>query len=207
MSDAERADALARLSFAYGEGRLDLKEYERRCADVECAATHSDLEPLFNDLPAQGLHTHHPVAPNVASNPLAPTVPASGSTAVEMYTRGEIASARKNGQNMRLGLLGLGSVLSFGAGILLAETVAGAWGVLPVIVIPVLFILLYVMKVGPDDWYTPSPEQLRRQQLKEIQAARRLEEEQRKALRAAQRDQITGDAMDFAMRQLGRFNK
>ena len=124
-----------------------------------------------------------------------------------MYTSGEIASARKNGQNMRLGLLALGSVLSFGAGIVLAETVANAWGVLPVIVIPVLFILLYVMKVGPDDWYTPSPEQLRRQQLKEIQAARRLEEEQRKALRAAQRDQITGDAMDFAMRQLGRFNK
>nr|VDG64228.1 Domain of uncharacterised function (DUF1707) [Streptococcus thermophilus] len=195
LSDAERADALAQLTFAYGEGRLDPDEYDRRCDAATQAATHRDLEPLFRDLPAQQ-----------PSHQVQPYQPAPGQE-VEVYTRHELATARKNGQHIRLGIFGLGSILSFGGGIVLAETVAASWAALPVFIIPTLFILLYIMKVGPDSWYTPSPAQLERKRLKDMRTARLLEEERRKALRAAQRDQLTGDAMGFAQDAINRFKR
>lgn len=191
LSEAERADALAQLTYAYGEGRLDPEEYDRRCDALTRAATFGDVLPLFHDLPAVQLQQTH-----------------QHGREMELYSRQELSAARRNGQNMRLGLLGVGAVLSFAAGMLLSGTGAAVLGtVLPLVVIPTLFILLYVMKVGPDEWYTPSPAQLERQRLQELKAARRMEEEQRKALRAAQRDQLTDDAMNIAQNTLNRFKK
>lgn len=94
------------------------------------------------------------------------------------------------------------------AGTVGLTTVTGvsAWALL-LLIIPALFTVLYIMKVGPDSWYAPSPRQLERQQLKELQMARRMEGERRKAERDVIRDQLTGDAMSFAQRTLNRFNK
>ena len=198
LSDAERADALAQLTYAYGEGRLDPEEYDKRCDAATQAATHRDLEPLFRDLPtqqqSQEIETYQQYQP------------AQGQE-LDVYTRHEIATARKSGQNIRLGIFGLGTLLSLGGGIVLAETVAPLWAIMPVVIVPTLFILLYIMKVGPDSWYTPSPAQLERKRLKDMRTARRLEEERRKALRAAQRDQLTGDVMGYAQDTINRFKR
>ena len=144
LSDTDRADAFSRLTFAYGEGRLDLTEYDRRCDAVAEATTHRDLLPLFRDLPAQ----HTAGTPAVQSNK------------VEVYTRSEIEQSRASGQRTRMGIFSLGSI-----GTIALTSVAGqagypGIGALIFLIIPTLFILLYVMRVGPDSWYTPSPRQI-----------------------------------------------
>ncbi len=187
LSDLDRSEAVARLSYALGEGRLDSDEFNRRCEEVGEATTHRDLVPLFYDLP-----DHQPQHPGELE---------------QTFTRSEIERARANGKNTRFGIFSLGSLASFAAAVGLSTTTgAAAWALL-LLIIPVLFTVLYIMKAGPDSWYAPSPRQLERQQLKELQTARRMEEERRKAERGVQRDQLTGDAMDFAQRTLDRFTK
>ena len=187
LSDLDRSEAIARLSYALGEGRLNSDEFNRRCDQVGTASTHRDLMPLFHDLPDQ-----QPTRPGEVE---------------QTFTLSEIERARANGKNTRLGIFSLGSLVSI-AGTVGLTTVTGvsAWGLL-LLIIPALFTVLYIMKVGPDSWYAPSPRQLERQQLKELQMARRMEGERRKAERDVIRDQLTGDAMSFAQRTLNRFNK
>lgn len=52
IGDAERNATMERLTSAFGEGRLDLDEFEDRVASVEQAKTRTDLVPLTADLPA-----------------------------------------------------------------------------------------------------------------------------------------------------------
>lgn len=184
LSDLDRSDAVARLSYALGEGRLDSDEFNRRCEQVEEATTRRDLLPLFRDLPDQRQEI-----------------------AVQTFTRSEVDRARANGKNTRLGIFFLGSMASVAGAVgLTAVTGTSTWMLL-LLIIPTLFTLLYIMKAGPDSWYAPSPRQLERQRFRELRTARRMEEERRKAERNEQRDQLTGDAMDFAQRALRRFNK
>ncbi|GGI45078.1 hypothetical protein BCL57_000781 [Agromyces flavus] len=68
LSNAEREDAVARLSDAQIEGRLTPSEYEQRAASVRSAVTRGDLAPLFADLPE--------VAPTVSAPPAPPAPPA-----------------------------------------------------------------------------------------------------------------------------------
>lgn len=51
MSDAERHAVVEVLRRGYGEGRLDLAEFEERTAAALAARVRSDLEPLTADLP------------------------------------------------------------------------------------------------------------------------------------------------------------
>lgn len=189
LSDTDRVDAFSRLTFAYGEGRLDLAEYDRRCDAVTEATTHGDLIPLFRDLPGKNTSVE----------------PAVQSKNMQLYTREEIEQSRTSGQRTRLGIFSLGSVGTVALTAVAGQAGFPGIGALIFTLIPILFILLYVMKVGPDSWYTPSPRQLERERLREIQAERRMEEERRKALRAAKRDEITGSAMDLAQKTLDRY--
>ena len=50
-SDADRADTVARLHHALGEGRLDLAETDERVAAAYAARYRSELPPLLADLP------------------------------------------------------------------------------------------------------------------------------------------------------------
>lgn len=187
LSDLDRSEAVARLSYALGEGRLDSDEFNRRCEQVGEATTNRDLVPLFRDLPE-----HQPQQPG---------------TMEQVFTRSEIEKARANGKNTRFGIFTLGSLASIAASVgISTATGTAAWALL-LLIIPALFTVLYIMKAGPDSWYAPSPRQLERQQLKELQTARRMEEERRKAERSVQRDQLTGDAMSIAQRTLDRFTK
>lgn len=52
VSDADRAEVADRLSQHYGDGRLDQAEYNERLDQAMRAKTQSDLDGLFDDLPA-----------------------------------------------------------------------------------------------------------------------------------------------------------
>jgi len=50
LSDAERDEAIARLSEHYAAGRLDKDEFDERSDAVWTAKTRGDLAPVFADL-------------------------------------------------------------------------------------------------------------------------------------------------------------
>jgi len=51
ISDADRGEVIEVLTRAYGDGRLDLAEFEDRVAQAQNAKVRSDLSPLTEDLP------------------------------------------------------------------------------------------------------------------------------------------------------------
>jgi hypothetical protein len=51
VSDAERAEVADRLSWHYGEGRLDEEEFSQRLDQVMTATTYRDLSGMLQDLP------------------------------------------------------------------------------------------------------------------------------------------------------------
>ncbi|GAA3362659.1 MULTISPECIES: DUF1707 domain-containing protein [Saccharopolyspora] len=51
IGDAERETAIALLGEHLTSGRLDLVEYDERCARVVAARSGDDLDALFRDLP------------------------------------------------------------------------------------------------------------------------------------------------------------
>ena len=57
ISDADREQAAADLSNHYAEGRLTHDEHAERLDAVWTARTHSDLTPIFEDLPSQAVIT------------------------------------------------------------------------------------------------------------------------------------------------------
>ncbi|MFE5670175.1 DUF1707 domain-containing protein [Agromyces sp. NPDC056523] len=70
LSNAEREEAIARLSEAQIEGRLTPTEYEQRAASVRSAVTRGDLVPLFADLPE--------AAPTPSATPQPTVLPGPG---------------------------------------------------------------------------------------------------------------------------------
>ena len=108
---------------------------------------------------------------------------------------------------MRAGIFWLGAVGSFTAAVAINAPALFA-------VIPVLFILLYVMKVGPDSWYSPSLRDIERAQRRlvrakqlELEADRAFEVAQRKVERREQIDRLTGDTLNFAQESLNKFRR
>ncbi|MDY5840814.1 MAG: DUF1707 domain-containing protein [Corynebacterium camporealensis] len=194
LSDAERNDAINDLARAVGEGRLSMDEFEERSDDIMRAQTKADLVPVFRDIPTQQTNE------------------------VKLYSQGDIERARQAGRKPRLttalvGTLGLG----FGGTAVLA-TATGVGMVLGGLalftLIPILWIMLYVAKVGPDSWHTPSVRQIERAQQREIRAltaAQRAEqkaiEQQMWAERRQQAGEITGQALDMAKRKFDKWNQ
>lgn len=184
-------DAMDTLGRALGEGRLNMGEFDERCRRVAEAQVHSDLEPILADLPPQqagGAVDRQEVHPGDV-----------------FYSGREIMKARRSGRRMRAGVFWLGTVGAFG---LIALHPAF------LLLIPTLFILLYVMKVGPDSWHTPSLRQLeqqRRQEIKrrqlEIESAKAHQQAMMRAQRKDQINQLTSDALDVAQNTINRFRK
>jgi hypothetical protein len=52
ISNAERDESISTLGMHMSTGRLELDEYEERCARAAAARTRGELEALFSDLPA-----------------------------------------------------------------------------------------------------------------------------------------------------------
>ena len=194
LSDAERTDAVNDLAQALGEGRLTMDEFEERTDAVMQATTRRELADVFMDIPTKA------------------------TSELKIYSQGEVARAYQSTRKPRLaaalvGSLGLffGSIASFAA---LSGVTAALTGTGLLFLIPALWIMLYVAKVGPESWHRPSPRQIERQRMRELKAAGAEERAQMRALEQAQwaerrrqASEITGDAMNLAKRKLEQWNQ
>ena len=194
LSDAERTDAVNDLAQALGEGRLSLDEFEERTDAVMIASTRRELAEVFMDIPTKA------------------------SSELKVYSQGEVARAFESTRKPRLatamvGSLGLffGAIASFAA---LSGVTAALTGTGLLFLVPALWILLYVAKVGPESWHRPSLRQIERQRRRELKAATAEERAQMRALEQAQwaerrrqAGEITGDAMNLAKRKLEQWNQ
>ena len=194
LSDAERTDAVNDLAQALGEGRLTMDEFEDRTDAVMQATTRRELADVFMDIPTKA------------------------SSELKIYSQGEVARAYQSTRKPRLatalvGSLGLlfGAIASFGA---LSGDTAALTGTGLLFLIPALWIMLYVAKVGPESWHRPSPRQIERQRMRELKAAGAEERAQMRALEEAQwaerrrqASETTGDAMNLAKRKLEQWNQ
>ena len=100
----------------------------------------------------------------------------------------------------------------------MSATLSSPWlllgGAVAAALIPILWILLYVAKVGPSSWHAPSVRQIEKEQLREIRALTAHERAQQKMIeekmwadRRMQAGEITGQAMDLAKRKFSEWNK
>ena len=220
IGDAERMQAMDTLGRALGEGRLTMEEFDQRCNQVAKAQTNNDLRPILADLPAVPVNPQPLGGSTVVTSsstalqprPVYQPVDLGGEGANKLYSAQEIQIARRAGQRKRAGAFWLGTFGAIGATMLFDAAALTSLANLSILIIPTLFILLYVMKVGPADWYQPSlrelekhrREAIRAQQL-ELEQAHALEIAQRKMDRKAQIDQLTGDALDVARNTVNRF--
>ncbi|MHA6600561.1 DUF1707 SHOCT-like domain-containing protein, partial [Corynebacterium coyleae] len=199
IGDQERMDAMDILGRALGEGRLDMAEFDNRCQAVAEAQTQQDLQPILGDLPTGwggGV-----VDKQVSDDAV-------------LYSQAEIMQARRSGRRTRAGVFWLGTIGSIGLVSIFGAAGSTALSGLSILLIPTLFILLYVMKVGPDSWYTPSLRQLeqqRRQEIKrrqlEIEAAQVHQQALMRAQRKDQINQMTNDALNIAQDTVNRFRR
>lgn len=196
LSDEERSAAMESLGRAFAEGRLTMDEYDERCRQIGACQHRKDLAPVFHDLP-QSVHN------SASSGP--------------MYSAQEIYEAYRSSKRTRLGIAGLTTVGTLAAAPILIATVSPAFSALYAL-IPIIFILLYVMKVGPASWYTPSPRKLERERFRELRmqqaiqsAEQRAAHQERQAQLRAQRQQLAGEltneAMGFAKRSIDKMRK
>ncbi|OHO28914.1 protein of unknown function [Corynebacterium coyleae] len=199
IGDQERMDAMDILGRALGEGRLDMAEFDNRCQAVAEAQTQQDLQPILGDLPTgRG----------------GGVVDKQVSDDAVLYSQAEIMQARRSGRRTRAGVFWLGTIGSIGLVSIFGAAGSTALSGLSLLIIPTLFILLYVMKVGPDSWYTPSLRQLeqqRRQEIKrrqlEIEAAQVHQQALMRAQRKDQINQMTNDALNIAQDTVNRFRR
>jgi Domain of unknown function (DUF1707) len=114
VSDAERAEVADRLSWHYGEGRLDEGEFSQRLDQVMTATTYRDLSGVLQDLPL-------PVA---TPRPARQDRPDSQDGRAGRAGR---AGRRSSGAGMKLALLALVAIL------LVATTHIVNWALAPVL--------------------------------------------------------------------------
>ncbi|MDY3127543.1 MAG: DUF1707 domain-containing protein [Corynebacterium sp.] len=172
LSDVERNDAMNQLARAVGEGRLTIEEFEERSDDIMAARFRRDLVPVFQDIPALPLGE------------------------VKEYSREEIERLRQRGRKPRLAtallttlFAGVAAPFFVAAGFSAnAEILGVGAGLLTMLLIPTVWIALYVLKLGPAEWHMPSVKQ--------------LERERRRAARA----ELTSEAFDLARNRISKWN-
>ncbi|AKP09510.1 Hypothetical protein Cp262_1877 [Corynebacterium pseudotuberculosis] len=162
IGDAERAQAMDDLGVHFSAGRLSFEEYDERLKQVTQAVTRSDISLLFDDLPAAR-------SPKVNDpSDFLPTTRVPEAHFPDTYSGDEIDNAYSTGRNIRGGILGLTGVTAV---TLTTLTGTGAW----IMLVPAIFILLDVMKLGPESWHAPSRNKIDRQRMKQ---ARLLQQQQ-----------------------------
>jgi Domain of unknown function (DUF1707) len=106
VSDAERTDIADRLAHHYGEGRLDITEFDERVTRAMSAKTVGDFQGLFDDLPDV---PRTPVG-TLASAVNAAGTPAAGSRA-DRGIRDRARRQRRRGRRRGLARMVLMAVL------------------------------------------------------------------------------------------------
>ncbi|MGJ4133989.1 DUF1707 SHOCT-like domain-containing protein [Corynebacterium macclintockiae] len=178
ISDVDRSNAISTLGEHFADGRLTMTEYEERVQQATAAVSEGELEQIFSDLPKLE-----------ASRELVP-----------YYSAREIDRLYRSGRNVRLGLL-LSTVIGSSALAILLNSIWEHSAIL-LLFIPAVFVMLYVMKVGPQNWYDPSPKQLERQRFRELKMQQRAQQAQWKFERKQRTHQLTSSAMKFAQKRL-----
>lgn len=209
ICDKERATAIDALSQAMSEGRLSLQEFDERSRQVAEALTYDDLSDIFKDLPQDPFTpvplSKHPLVTSALNfdlnqpGPLPPSVMPSqllspqtgtpmsaGPVEERRYTYTEVSRMHRSGLVTRLGIFGIGSVITT-CGMIMADVMFASSALVALIMsfIPILFFLLFFIKIGPASWYVPSPRQLDRQRIQELKA---LDEAHRTAVRMQKRE-------------------
>lgn len=172
LSDNDRNDAINQLARAVGEGRLSMDEFEDRSNEVMHATLGKDLVPVLKDIPA--LRNEE----------------------IKEFSRADIDKLRADGRKTRAGIALISTLLGFSIGPVLIATGTTFAGIACLVAVPIIWVLLYVMKIGPDSWHTPSIRQLERQRKREIEAQRK-----------DKWSQLSDEAFGIAQRQLSRWNK
>ena len=191
IGDAERQKAMDDLGKHFAAGRLDITEYDNRLTNVAEATMRSDLIPIFSDLPAI-TDANTPVAiPHAAGIPDEVT-----------FTSSEIEENYRSGKRIRLGITLL-AFLPFFATFHLESLISG----ITFIAFLVVFIMLYILKLGPKSWHQPSPRALARQRQRQIAQAQAMQVQamelanaqqmaQQRLLRQQRQAEITNAALE-----------
>jgi hypothetical protein len=126
IGTSEREDAVRALAEHMTAGRLDVSEYDQRCALATAAKTRAELAAIFDDLPepnpTRGLAPTGPTYPD----PITAPVPVQGSPLVE--------KARDNTKAIIIGFM----VFSFAAIITVTAILGEWWALIPAFLIVVI---------------------------------------------------------------------
>lgn len=190
IGDAERQQAMEDLGAHWAAGRLGYEDYEKRLSDVTQAQTRSDISYIFDDLPASASRNQY-------------------GALEKTYTESEIMQARAEGRRTRAGIMTITATMVLGFGIALDAPIL-------MVIIPVVFALLYLLKVGPDSWYMPSRAKLERERIRnnrlelaertrEIESRTAMQQAEMKALRKQRTQELTNTALEFTNESIKRF--
>lgn len=134
ISDAERQQALEALSIHFAAGRLDATEYDNRLMSVANSTMKSELLQLFDDLP--------PAPIEASQRFIAATQPVDE----------DALTAYRRGRNVRIAVVAL-AILSAHV----VDDIAPLMGDIFGLISFALFIMLFLMKLGPKSWHQPDP--------------------------------------------------
>ena len=193
IGDAERQKAMDDLGKHFTAGRLDITEYDNRLTNVTEATMWSDLIPIFSDLPA------------ITDTNTSAAIPhAAGIPEEAKFSRSEIEENYRSGKRIKLGIMILTFMAAVSATVVLQDKLVAFTTMMTFLA---MFVLLYVMKLGPKSWHHPSPRALARQrqrqivqaqamQVKAMQLAHAQQMVQQRALRQQRQAEITNAALE-----------
>lgn len=174
IGDAERNDAIEALGSHFAVGRLKLNEYDERIAAAFDASTSAELDELFADLPTLDANAER----------------------MPMYSAAEVERLHEKGRNKKLGVFLLASLGGMAVGTIGTIFNENAFGLIAPFVILAAWVMLYVLKLGPDEWHVPSSKQLNRERMRQL----RIEQVYQREQRRLNRREMTGDIADSALR-------
>ncbi|KQB83302.1 DUF1707 SHOCT-like domain-containing protein [Corynebacterium oculi] len=172
LSDDERAQAMSLLGTAFSQGRLGVDEYDARCQAAARAQYRYEIEQLFIDLPPLPVH--------------------QVDKSVQVYSAEEIEAARQASRYPKAGILALTSIIALWISFANQNPTAA------LVAIPTVFVLLYILKIGPSAWNAPSPRALNKRRVREIKEAERQRAIERRAQRLELQHELKNSAYNFA---------
>ena len=201
IGDAERQKAMDDLGKHFTAGRLDITEYDNRLTNVAEATMRSDLIPIFSDLPA------------ITDTNTSAAIPhAAGIPDEVKFTSSEIEENYRSGKRIKLGIMILIFMVVVSATLILHTALIAF---IMTMTFLAMFVLLYVMKLGPKSWHQPSPRALARQRQRQIAQAQAMQVQamqlahaqqmaQQRALRQQRQAEITNAALDVTNQYIQR---
>jgi len=193
IGDAERQKAMDDLGKHFTAGRLDITEYDNRLTNVTEATMWSDLIPIFSDLPA------------ITDTNTSAAIPhAAGIPEEAKFSRSEIEENYRSGKRIKLGIMILTFMAAVSATVVLQDKLVAFTTMMTFLA---MFVLLYVMKLGPKSWHQPSPRALARQRRRQIAQAQAMQVQamqlaharqmvQQRVLRQQRQAEITNAALE-----------